>query len=184
HSSCRSHFSSSCSRSGAGRSDVHFVAATPEPSPAAMASPPKRSPLPYALIVLAATIGVAVGLGLALLRNPRAPAAEPSASLQAQATWPAGARTAPEIALRDDAGRTLSLRSLRGHVVLLTFLDSRCRSECPVEGRVLADVQRRTSEAGTVLLVVSVDPWADTPGSARSFATRAGWRGDWHWLLC
>jgi protein SCO1/2 len=148
-----------------------------------MASAPKRSPSPFALIILAATIGVALGLGVALLRTSHAPAADPSASLQAQATWAAGTRAAPPIALRDDAGKTLTLSSLRGRVVLLTFLDSRCKRECPAEGRTLADVQRRIAGTGAVLLVVSVDPWADTVQSARSFAARARWRGDWHWLF-
>ena len=47
----------------------------------------------------------------------------------------------------------------------------------------LHDVLRRTKGTGAVAVVVSVDPWADTPASARTFASRAGWSGDWHWLL-
>jgi protein SCO1/2 len=149
-----------------------------------MASRTNRSRRPVALVVLAATIGVAIGLGVALLRSSHAPAAgDPSSSLQAQATWPAGARLAPQIALRDDAGKTLRLSSLRGHVVLLTFLDSRCKRECPVEGRTLGDLQRRIGGTGAVLVVVSVDPWADTVRSVHEFASRAGWRESWHWLL-
>ncbi len=132
--------------------------------------------------MLAATIGVAVGLGLALLRTSHATAPETFTLLQAHVTWPAGERVAPPIRLRDEEGTTLSLGSLRGHVVLLTFLDSRCRGACQTEGRMLGDVQRRTAGLGAVLLVVSVDPWADTAANAHSFASRSHWSGSWFWL--
>jgi protein SCO1/2 len=39
------------------------------------------------------------------------------------------------------------------------------------------------NETSAAALVVSVDPWADTPRSARTFAARAGWSGNWRWLL-
>jgi cytochrome oxidase Cu insertion factor (SCO1/SenC/PrrC family) len=42
--------------------------------------------------------------------------------------------TAPAFTLTDQNGRTVSLASLRGKVVLLTFLDPVCTSDCPVIG--------------------------------------------------
>jgi cytochrome oxidase Cu insertion factor (SCO1/SenC/PrrC family) len=103
--------------------------------------------------------------------------------LQAQATWAAGTKPAPGLALRDEAGARVSLRSLRGRVVLLTFLDSKCRRECPLEGRVLGDALHDLGSTDAVAVVVSVDPWGDTAASALVFAERAHWSGDWHWLL-
>jgi cytochrome oxidase Cu insertion factor (SCO1/SenC/PrrC family) len=145
---------------------------------------PRRTLRRYALIIgAAATLGTAIGLGAALLRTSHTPAAQGAASLRAQVTWAPGTRPAPPVALRDENGALVSLHSLRGHVVLLTFLDSRCKRECPVEGHTLADVQRRVAGTSAVLAVVSVDPWADTAASARAFAARSGWRGEWHWLL-
>src|SRR5438105_13901216 len=95
----------------------------------------------YAFLVVAATLGVAIGLGAALLRSSRAPAAQQEVQpLSAQASWPSGAKRAPAFSLRDQAGRMLSLSALRGHPVLLTFLDSVCKKECPLEGRALRDV--------------------------------------------
>jgi cytochrome oxidase Cu insertion factor (SCO1/SenC/PrrC family) len=32
-------------------------------------------------------------------------------------------------------------------------------------------------------MVVSIDPWADTAASARSFVAKSGWSGRWHWLF-
>jgi cytochrome oxidase Cu insertion factor (SCO1/SenC/PrrC family) len=42
--------------------------------------------------------------------------------------------TAPAFTLTDQNGATVSLASLRGKVVLLTFLDPVCTSDCPVIG--------------------------------------------------
>src|SRR5256885_6000146 len=55
----------------------------------------------------------------------------------------------------------------------------RSTRECPIEGRVLRDVLRGIKGTGADAVVVSVDPWADTPASARTFAERAGWPGNW-----
>ena len=143
---------------------------------------PRRLPLQLRLAVFAATIGIAVGVAAALVHRSQGSAAQPS-PLRAQITWAAGAKQAPGLALRDQSGAAISLRSLRGRVVLLTFLDSKCVRECPIEGHVLGDVFRRMKGTGAVALVVSVDPWADTPRSARAFAARAGWSGSWRWLL-
>jgi cytochrome oxidase Cu insertion factor (SCO1/SenC/PrrC family) len=127
-----------------------------------------------------------VGVGIALAsgsgRAHRATIA-PAPSLRAQERWPAGARAAPEPRLRDETGHLLALRGQR-RVVLLTFLDSRCRSSCPVEGRMLASVARLVPpRLRPELVVVSVDPWGDSAASARRFVVESGWSGRWHWLL-
>jgi cytochrome oxidase Cu insertion factor (SCO1/SenC/PrrC family) len=125
-------------------------------------------------------------VGIALASSSRSAhrgAASAAPRLSAQVRWPAGARAAPEPRLRDQSGHVVSLRAAQ-RVVLLTFLDSRCRSSCPVEGRMLAAVARRLpARLRPELVVVSVDPWADSPASARRFVTRSGWHGSWHWLL-
>jgi protein SCO1 len=136
------------------------------------------------VVVLAATLGVAIGLGAALLRTRHTPAAQEGVqSLKAQVTWRAGTKRAPAFALRDQHGAVLSLAGLRGHPVLLTFLDSVCKRECPIEGRVLADVQRKLRGTDAVTAVVSVDPWSDTAATASAFARESKWAGTWYWLL-
>src|SRR5207248_9924180 len=87
-------------------------------------------------------------------------------------------------ALRDQHGRLVSLDGQRGHVVVLAFLDSHCHAACPIEGRELAVAERAVPRAVRLtLLVVSVDPWADTPASATAAARRWGWSRPWRWLL-
>ena len=145
----------------------------------------KRAAPRSALIVLAATVGVAVGLGAALVHNDKQSSVTnlEVQPLAAQTTWASGVKRAPSFSLRDQAGRLVSLHTLRGRPVLLTFLDSVCKLECPVEGLVLRDVQRRLAGTGAVTAVVSVDPWADTGATAKAFARKSKWQGTWYWLL-
>ena len=39
---------------------------------------------------------------------------------------------APTFSLRDQTGATVSLQQMHGHVVILTFLDATCTTECPI----------------------------------------------------
>jgi protein SCO1/2 len=143
----------------------------------------RRPPRQLGFVLIAAAIGTVIGLLAALLRHGSESPAAQASFLKAQVTWAAGAKPSPPVALRDQSGQTVSLRSLHGHVVLLTFLDSKCKSACPIEGRALRNVLQRVRATGAVPVVVSVDPWADTPASARAFAAHAEWAGNWHWLL-
>ncbi len=137
-----------------------------------------------ALIAAATASGVGIGAALALVHGRSAPALAAAPALHAQATWPAGAKRAPDFRLRDQTGRLRTLSAERGRVVLLTFIDSHCTQECPIEGRLLADVHRRLgARTRAELLVVTVDPWADTARSARAFAARSHWTGGWRWLI-
>ena len=106
----------------------------------------------------AAAIGIAIGIAAALIHTSHSPAAARPSPLQAQITWREDAKPAPGLALRDQTGASIALRSLRGHVVLLTFLDSQCKRECPIEGRVIHDVLRRVEGTRAVTVVVSVGP--------------------------
>jgi len=143
-----------------------------------------RPRLLVALIAAATAAGVGIGAALALAHGRSAPVLAAAPALHAQATWPAGAKRAPDFRLHDQGGRTMRLSAERGRVVLLAFLDSHCRQECPIQGRLLASVLRRLG-AGTraELVVVTVDPWADTGRSARAFAAESRWSGGWRWLL-
>jgi protein SCO1/2 len=129
--------------------------------------------------VLTISAEVAVGIGLHL-----GPWRAQTSKLLGDETWAAGSRPAPGFRLFDQSGRTVTLRALRGHPVVLTFLYSHCRELCPTIGAELTQLQRSLPEAGQPeLVIVSVDPGGDTPQSVRAFAANEGWNGDWRWLL-
>jgi cytochrome oxidase Cu insertion factor (SCO1/SenC/PrrC family) len=137
-----------------------------------------------AVLGVAAVVGVAAGLVAHLISAGTArPATLALPELHGQASWPAGKRPAPRFTLRDVLGGTTSLASMKGRVTLVTFLDSRCRSLCPIVGRSIADVQREFPvRLRPAVLVVSVDPAGDRPASVRSAARRWRLERDWRWL--
>ena len=141
-----------------------------------------------ALVVgLAGAIGIAAGGGLYLLDSHRSPPATAGAlpAFHGQAAWDPGARPATGFTLRDQSGALVSLASLRGRSVLLTFLDSQCKLECPIQGRQLGSILRRLPAAKRpALVIVSVDPSGDTPASIRHAMSKWGLAGPWtwHWL--
>jgi protein SCO1/2 len=106
--------------------------------------------------------------------------------LYGYATWAEGVRPAPAIAtLRDQSGTLFSLASLRGRTVAMTFFDSHCHAECPLEGRALASAERALPrDERPVLVAVSINP-QDTAASARAAARAWGLAGvvQWHWLM-
>jgi protein SCO1 len=75
--------------------------------------------------------------------------------------------------LRDQDGRPVSLRALRGRVVVLTFMYTTCKDTCPLTAtqiRGALDDLRHPPPA----LAVSVDPVNDTPELAREFLFKRG----------
>lgn len=87
--------------------------------------------------------------------------ATPPASTDAAATWPAGEKRAPAIVLRDEHGRTISLASLRGRPVLVTFIDPLCQDFCPVEAQHLSDAVR-AARVKPAIVAVSVNVAGNT----------------------
>jgi protein SCO1/2 len=80
-------------------------------------------------------------------------------------------------------GGTRSLAATNGRVTLITFLDSKCRSLCPIVGRSIGDLQREfPANARPTVLVVSVDPVGDGPTSVRRAARSWRLEPGWHWL--
>ena len=132
----------------------------------------------------AVVLGVLAGVAAHLVFRQSAHAdGMPLPELHGQATWAAGERPAPAFTLRNVLGGRFSLSSARGRPTLITFLDSKCRSLCPIVGRDIGDVQRSfpVSQRPAVL-VVSVDPAGDTAPSVRSAIRRWHLAPGWRWL--
>ena len=144
--------------------------------------------LRLALMILLAAVVVGAGGGalIRVLTGSGTAAAKPSLpTLHGQAVWKAGARRAPNVSLRDQTGRVVTLASLRGSPVVLTFLDSQCKSSCPIEGRQLGSVLRRLPAAQRpTLVIVSVNHTGDTPAGIRRALAEWHLNGPWavHWL--
>jgi protein SCO1/2 len=85
-----------------------------------------------------------------------------------------------DFSLRDQDGRLVSLRALRGRIVVLSPMYTDCRDSCPLVAQqirdALGDLPADESEQVTAL-ALSVDPANDSPQSAKSFLLKQRVRG-------
>jgi protein SCO1 len=134
------------------------------------------SALAVTAIVVAAGRAKHEGRGLRDSSAPSAPA-----SRFEGAALPAGV-PAPDFALRDQDGRLVTARSLRGRPAVVTFLYTHCKDTCPITAQQVKgalDDLRRPVPA----IAISVDPPNDTRASAHRFLDRAGIGGRMRFLL-
>jgi protein SCO1/2 len=123
-------------------------------------------------VALALVLG---GLGAAAIRV-RGASAEPFATgaLDIAAQLTRVNDVAPDVSLIDQSGREVSLKSFRGRPVIVTFAFAHCETVCPlIVGDVLA-ARRRIDGTPPPVLVVTLDPWRDTPSRLASIATSWG----------
>ena len=91
---------------------------------------------------------------------------------------------APDFLLTDQDAQPFVLSSLRGKVVLLDFIFTRCPGPCPMLSTKFSHVQRRLGvRLGTevMLLSVTIDPRRDSPEVLKTYAARykadlSGWK--------
>ena len=128
---------------------------------------------------LAAAIAVACGVVIAVAVAAVA-SSEDAAEPSYRGSEPPALFHLVAFALRDERGRLVRSRDLRGKAVVLTFLDSQCEDTCPVLAGLVADgLERlpRESRAAVAAVAISTDPAGDTPASRRAFLSRHGASG-------
>lgn len=93
---------------------------------------------------------------------------------------------AGEIVLTDTGGKRVSLRGLRGKVVLVSFIYTQCTTACPLLTWRMALLQKRLREARAEpvhFLSITVDPARDTAKVLGDYAARFGIEGKpWRFL--
>ncbi|HVB72767.1 MAG TPA: SCO family protein [Ktedonobacteraceae bacterium] len=92
---------------------------------------------------------------------------------------------APDFNLVDQFGHPVALSSLRGHEVVLAFIDSRCTTLCPLTANIMYDarVQLGSSAAKRVELVaVNANPAATSVATVQSWSINHGMLHQWLFL--
>ena len=133
----------------------------------------------------AALAGTGVGIGIAVAHGSGSSSPGPkSAPSDPGIRWPAGARRAPDFSLRDQHGRAISVRSLRGRPAIVTFIDPQCRNLCPLEAKVLNEVPvELPASSRPAIVAVSVNPWGQAPSILRLDAVKWRLTPAWRWAL-
>jgi len=120
----------------------------------------------------AGIVGLAVGVGAAVVRvgQVRRDSYLTEGRPQPPGAYPRLDRSAPPLRLVDQAGDSIGLSQLRGRPVLLTFAYAHCQTACPIAvHQVLGVLQRRPADSARAV-IVTLDPWRDTPTRLPSIA--------------
>jgi cytochrome oxidase Cu insertion factor (SCO1/SenC/PrrC family) len=91
---------------------------------------------------------------------------------------------APGFSLTDQQGHPVSLASLHGKVVLLTFLDPVCTSDCPLEAQEFREASQLlgASDRHVELVAIVANPVDYQVGYTRAFDQEEGLTGVRNWL--
>jgi cytochrome oxidase Cu insertion factor (SCO1/SenC/PrrC family) len=130
--------------------------------------------LPGRAVLAAGALFVLIGLGATGVRVAAASQVDwfdPSAG-------PAGVaealnEPAPPLQLSDQHGDTVSLAQFTGRPVVVAFAYAHCTTVCPIIVHEMTAMQRQLASRPPALLIITLDPWRDTP--ARLPAMAASW---------
>ncbi|MCL6595696.1 MAG: redoxin domain-containing protein [Firmicutes bacterium] len=140
----------------------------------------------WALGAVALTLTVTAGIGLWHSTDilGQGPIKVPGARYGVDPGAPLGNRAAPNFRLWDQFGRQITLSSLRGKTVVLSFIDSRCTTVCPLTVQTLLDAMRLLGpSAGRVQLVaVNSNPIATSVTDVRQWSIQHGMLHKWLFL--
>jgi protein SCO1/2 len=89
---------------------------------------------------------------------------------------------APEFTLTDQNGKRVSMAEYRGTPVVVTYLYTHCKETCPIQAQM---IRGALDDLGHDIpaLAISVDPFRDTPASAKAFNRKAKMTGRLRWVL-
>jgi cytochrome oxidase Cu insertion factor (SCO1/SenC/PrrC family) len=140
-----------------------------------------RWALPLALVL---AIVAAVSLGVVLRSSKAQPKASATVDTSRTIDWKAGEAKAPPIALRAADGSPLTLAALRGHPVIVTFVDPHCTTFCPRESLVIDDALRALpARERPAVVAVSVDPTVRSKRVLVRESNRFNWLPQWRWAV-
>jgi protein SCO1/2 len=122
-----------------------------------------------ARIAIALTLVAAFALGAVVLTSGSSGRDEPGGF--EGSTMPTGVR-APDFDLRDQDGKPISMRSLRGRPVLVSFLYTTCDDTCPAQAQTMRGALDDLGH-DVPAIAIAVDPPRDTPERARAFLLKA-----------
>jgi protein SCO1 len=146
-----------------------------------------RSSAPTAAALGAMVLTVLLLLGGATVRvrtATAAPADAAEAGLPPD-TYPRVDLPTPVMVLTGQDGSSVDLAEFRGVPVLVTFAFAHCSTICPVIVRQTLDAQAMLGEEGirAVVLIVTLDPWRDTPSRLPAMASSWSLPAGDAWIL-
>ena len=129
---------------------------------------PGRLAMAAVLLMTSAGVAAAAGRVAAL----KAGTFDPNGGTDPAAVVAAGRmdRKAPMLGLVDQRGEVVETGDFAGRTVLVAFAYAHCATVCPVIVRDMLEVRRTLGKEAPPLVIVTLDPWRDTPSRLASIA--------------
>ena len=146
-----------------------------------------RLPRAGPVIGLSAGVGALCLIAIVALLVAGTTSPAPSDALVSNAYLDPGTtlfRPAPGFTLTDQFGRSVSLSSFRGKVVLLAFNDSECTTICPLTSTAMLDAKAMLGRAGDQVQLLGIDanPKSTSVEDVFSYSQLHGMLTAWHFL--
>lgn len=144
--------------------------------------------LQWIVLGIAAVLGIGVGAAIAVVRSPSTPTSPVSETpALTNPTLDPGAKlnaAAPDFTLTDQFHQQVSLRSLRGKVVVLSFNDPECTTICPLTTTALLRAKTLLGPAASkvALIGVGANPDATQVKWVHAYSKDHGMLHQWRFL--
>ena len=99
--------------------------------------------------------------------------------------FPMAGNLAPDFTLTDQFGHTMTLSSLRGHEVVLAFIDARCKTLCPLTAQIMYDAKAQLGSSASSrvdLVAVNANPTATSIPEVQAWSINHGMLHQWVFL--
>ena len=135
-----------------------------------------------ALVIMTATVW---GIRLFALSHNQAVTQSTNPATYAIGGFPMTGKLAPDFTLTDQFGHSVTLSSLRGHEVVLAFIDSRCKTLCPLTANIMYDAKVRLGASAVsqvALVAVNANPTATSVVAVQAWSIAHGLLHQWLFL--
>jgi cytochrome oxidase Cu insertion factor (SCO1/SenC/PrrC family) len=135
-----------------------------------------------ALVILA---GAVWGIRLLAISHSHAAIQSTNASDYALGGFPLPGDLAPDFTLTDQFDHPVTLSTLRGHEVVLAFIDSECKTLCPLTSTIMYTAKSelpKTASKQVLLIAVNANPNATSIASVQAWSINHGMLHQWEFL--
>jgi len=135
--------------------------------------------------VLVVMIGTAWGVRLFTMYRNQAAQQQTAPVNYALGGFPMNGKLAPDFRLTDQFAQSVTLSTLRGREVVLAFIDSQCKSLCPLTATIMYTAKARlgsTAASKVVLIAVNANPTATSVAEVQAWSISHGMLHQWSFL--
>ncbi|GLV60047.1 hypothetical protein KDH_68700 [Dictyobacter sp. S3.2.2.5] len=152
---------------------------------AAARQAPARGARTVTAVACVAVVVFGLLWGSRTLLAARGQAARPPATSTAIGGFPMAGKSVPDFTLLNQFNQPVKLSALRGHEIVLAFIDARCTTLCPLTAEIMYNAKARLKpqEADrVVLLAVNANPDATSVTEIQSWSIKHGMLHQWQFL--